>query len=101
MHLEIPLGSDQDFIGLISDLLGSVRPLAEQHKVSLETLGDFGTLPDKIQAEIAASNTVVGFVPLVAVWSRKPTDGRERGQNRALSTKKRSMMRRRDAGIHA
>ena len=95
------MGSDQDFIGLISDLLGSVRPLAEQHKVSLETLGDFATLPDRIQAEIAASNTVVGFVPLVGVWSREPTDGRERGQNRALSTKKRLMVRRRDAGIHA
>jgi len=101
MHLEIPSESDQDFIGLISDLLGSVRPLAQRHKVSLETLGDFATLPDRIQAEIAASNTVVGFVPLVGVWSREPTDGRERGQNRALSTKKRLMVRRRDAGIHA
>lgn len=31
MHMEIPLGSDADFTRLIYDLLGSVRPLAQQH----------------------------------------------------------------------
>jgi hypothetical protein len=46
--------------------------LAQQHDVSLEALGDFDTLPDRIQAEVAASNTVVSFVPLVGVWARKP-----------------------------
>ena len=39
MHLEMPLGSDADFIRLTSDLLCSLRPLAEQHGVSLEELG--------------------------------------------------------------
>src|SRR6266478_2778107 len=36
MHLEIPLGSDCDFIRVISDLVCSLLPLSEQHNVSLE-----------------------------------------------------------------
>ena len=74
MHMETLLGSDADFTSLICDLLISMRPLAQQHNVSLEALGNLDTLPDRIQAEIAASNTVVSFVPIVGAWSRKPTD---------------------------
>jgi hypothetical protein len=72
MHLEIPLGSDTGFVRIISDLLGSLRPLAHQHGVSFEQLGDSDTLPDRICAEIRAANTVVSIVPLLAAWSRKP-----------------------------
>jgi len=74
MHMETALGSDADFTQLIHGLLSSVRPLALQHNVSLEGLGDFDTLPDRIQAEVAACNTVVSFVPMVGAWSRKPID---------------------------
>jgi len=76
MHLEIPLGSDVDFLRVISELLCSLRPLSEQHNVSLEELGGLDTLPDRICAEIAAANTVVSIVPLVGAWSRKPADSR-------------------------
>jgi SAM-dependent methyltransferase len=76
MHLEIPLGSDVDFLRVISDLVCSVRPLAEQHNVSLQELGGLDTLPDRICAEIAAANTVVSIVPLLGAWSRKPADTR-------------------------
>jgi len=74
MHLEIPLGSDVDFLRVISDLVCSLRPLSEQHNVSLEELGGLDTLPDRICAEIAAANTVVSIVPLVGAWSRKLAD---------------------------
>jgi hypothetical protein len=76
MHLEIPLGSDPGFIQIISDLLCSLRPLADKHGVSLEELGDFDTLQNRVCAEIAAANTVVSVVPLVGVWSLKPKDNR-------------------------
>jgi ubiquinone/menaquinone biosynthesis C-methylase UbiE len=76
MHLEIPLGSDVDFLRVISDLVCSLRPLAEQHNVSLLELGGLDTLPDRICAEIAAANTVVSIVPLLGAWSRKPADDR-------------------------
>jgi SAM-dependent methyltransferase len=72
MHIETPLGSDANFTSLVCDLLSSVRPLIQQHNVSLEALGNLDTLPDRIQAEVVASNTVVSFVPLVGVWARKP-----------------------------
>ena len=74
MHLEMPLGSDADFIRLTSDLLCSLRPLAEQHGVSLEDLGHFDTLPDRICAEVVAANTVVSLIAVVGAWSRKPKD---------------------------
>ena len=73
MHMELLLGSDAESTGIILDVLGSLRPLAQQHNVSLDALGDFDTLPERIQAEVAAANTVVSFVPLVGSWSRKPT----------------------------
>jgi hypothetical protein len=75
MHLEIPLGSDIDFLRVISGLVCSLRPLTEQHNVSLEKLGDLDTLPDRICAEIAAANTVV---VCAATWGRsasRPTPG--------------------------
>jgi hypothetical protein len=56
---------------LICDLFGSIRPLIQQHNVSPEALGNLDTLSDRIQAEVVASNTVVSFVPMVGVWSRK------------------------------
>jgi ubiquinone/menaquinone biosynthesis C-methylase UbiE len=75
MHLEMPLGSDADFIRLTSDLLCSLRPLAEHHKVSLKELGDLDTLPDRICAEVTAENKVVSLIAVVGAWSRKPFDG--------------------------
>jgi 2-polyprenyl-3-methyl-5-hydroxy-6-metoxy-1,4-benzoquinol methylase len=72
MHMDTPLGSDANFTSLMCDLLGSIRPLIQQHNVSLEALGDLDALSDRIQAEVVASNTVVSFVPLVGTWARKP-----------------------------
>ena len=74
MHLEIPLGSDSAFVQIISELLCSLQPLARQHKVSLEEVGDLNTLRDRICAEVATANTVVSVVPLVGAWSRKPKE---------------------------
>lgn len=73
MRLEMLLGSDPDFIRWGYDLLCSLRPQIQQHIVSTEPLGDFGTLPARLQAEVAASKTVVPFVGLVSVWAYRPT----------------------------
>jgi ubiquinone/menaquinone biosynthesis C-methylase UbiE len=78
MHMETPLGSDAEFTRVVCEVLGSLRPSARQHNVPLEMLGDFNSLSDRIQAEVAASNTVVSFVPLVGAWSRKPNGGQKR-----------------------
>jgi len=73
MRMEMLLGSDPDFTRWIYDLLCSLRPQIQQQNLSLEPLGDFATLPERLQAEVAASRTVVPFVALVGAWSRKPT----------------------------
>jgi len=72
MRMEILLGSDPDFTRWIYDLLCSLRPQIQQQNLSLEPLGDFTTLPERLQAEVASSKTVVPFVALVGAWSRKP-----------------------------
>jgi hypothetical protein len=70
--MEILLGSDPDFTRWTYDLLCSLRPQIQQLRLSLDKLGDFDTLPARLQAEVAASKTVVPFVALVGAWSRKP-----------------------------
>jgi protein-L-isoaspartate O-methyltransferase len=71
MHMEILLGSKPDFTRLTYDLLCSLRPQAQQQNLSLEPLGDFGTLPERLQAEVDAAKTAVPLVALVGAWSRK------------------------------
>jgi ubiquinone/menaquinone biosynthesis C-methylase UbiE len=72
MHLDVVLGSDARVIATATDVLRSVRPLADLHRVPLDDLGNFDSLAERIHAEIAAANTVVGYVPIVSAWSRKP-----------------------------
>ena len=74
MHMELILGGDADSSGIIVDLLASLWPLAQEHKISLEGLGDLNTLPERVHAEVAAANMVVSYIPLVGAWSRKPDD---------------------------
>ena len=71
MHMDIVLGSDPAVTDVILGVLRSLLPLAETECVRLAELGDFKTLPERIQNEIAAANTVVSVVPTVSVWSRK------------------------------
>jgi len=69
--MEMLLGSEPDFILWIYDLLCSLRPQIQKQNVSREPLGDFETLPARLQSEVAASKTVVPYVALVGAWSRK------------------------------
>jgi ubiquinone/menaquinone biosynthesis C-methylase UbiE len=80
MHLEMPLGSDTDFLRWAPDLFNSLRSSAEQHNVSLDELGDLATLPDRLCGEITTANAVVSVVPLVSAWSRKSTSSTEGAQ---------------------
>jgi hypothetical protein len=74
MRMEILLGSDPDFTRWTYDLICSLRPQIQKHNVSLEPLGDFDTLPSRLQSEVAASKSVVPFVALVGAWSHKPEE---------------------------
>jgi ubiquinone/menaquinone biosynthesis C-methylase UbiE len=72
MSLEMPLGNDPEFTRWVPDVLGSLLPQVRQFNLSLEPLGDLATLPERLQAEVAASNSVVSWMALVGAWSRKP-----------------------------
>lgn len=74
MHMEMLLGSDPDFTRWLYDLLCSLQPQIHQLKLSLERLGDFDTLPKRLQGEVTASKTVVAFVALVGAWCHKSKD---------------------------
>jgi ubiquinone/menaquinone biosynthesis C-methylase UbiE len=74
MNLKMPLGNDPEFVRWVPDVLGSLLPQVQQFNLPLEPLGDLATLPQRIQAEVAASNTVVTWMALVGAWSRKPAN---------------------------
>src|SRR2546430_7750087 len=71
MNLEMPLGNDPEFIRWVPDVLGSLLPIAQRFDLPLKPLGDLNTLPQRIQAEVSASNSVVTWMALVGAWSRK------------------------------
>jgi ubiquinone/menaquinone biosynthesis C-methylase UbiE len=72
MRLEMELGYDPDFTRWVSDSLRSVRSQIEKLNLPLEKLGDFETLQQRLQEEVASSNTVVPWIALVGAWCRKP-----------------------------
>jgi len=74
MQMEMPLGTDPDLTRWVCDLLCSLRPQIQRLNLSLETLGNWDTLPERLQAEVAASNNVVTWLAIVGAWSRRPTN---------------------------
>src|SRR5437773_1606855 len=65
MQMEVPLGHDPDFIRWMYDVMCSMRPQIQQVNLSLKKLGDFDTLPERLQAEVAASNGVTSWMAVV------------------------------------
>jgi hypothetical protein len=72
MRMEIPLGDDSDFIRWMYDVICSLGPQIQQLSLSLEKLGDFDTLLERLQAEVAASKGVASWMAIVGAWCRKP-----------------------------
>lgn len=71
MHMEVLLGNDQDFTHGMYDLLCSLRPQIQNVNFNFDTLGNFDTLPERLQAEVAASKRVVTWLAVVSARSRK------------------------------
>ena len=71
MRMEILLGTDPNLTQWTYRLLCSLRSQIQEQNVSLKSLGDFNTLPQRLEAEVAASKTVVPFVAMVGAWARK------------------------------
>jgi tRNA A58 N-methylase Trm61 len=71
MQMEVPLGDDPDFIRWIYDVMCSLRPQIERVNLSLRKLGDFDTLQERLQKEVAASNGVTSWMAVVGAWARR------------------------------
>jgi len=71
MQMEAPLGNDPDFIRWMYDVMCSLRPQIQQLNLSLEKLGDFDTLLERLQVEVAASNGVTSWMAVVGARARK------------------------------
>jgi ubiquinone/menaquinone biosynthesis C-methylase UbiE len=70
MQMEVPLGNDPEFILWIYDFLSSLRPQAERLRLFMDSVGDFATLPARLQAEVAASSGVASRMAVVGAWCR-------------------------------
>ena len=71
MRMETPLGNDPQFVQCMYDLLCSLLPEIKRLNLPLQTLGDFSTLLERLQAEVAASGGIVSWPALVGSWARK------------------------------
>jgi ubiquinone/menaquinone biosynthesis C-methylase UbiE len=67
-HTDTLVGAEQ----WMPDCLHSLRPQMTQLNLSLEPLGDFETLSERLHAEVKAFNTTTPLPDLVSAWSRKP-----------------------------
>jgi ubiquinone/menaquinone biosynthesis C-methylase UbiE len=72
MRLEMELACDPDFTRWVSDSLRSSLPQVPEMGPAAQALGDLDTLQERLQTEVASSNTVVPWIGLVAAWARKP-----------------------------
>jgi ubiquinone/menaquinone biosynthesis C-methylase UbiE len=72
MRLEMELGHDPDFTRWVSDAISSCRTKIEKLNLPIEKLGDLDTLQQRLQDEVAASNTVAPWIGLVRAWCCKP-----------------------------
>jgi trans-aconitate methyltransferase len=74
IQMELALGDDPDFIRWMYDVMCSLRPQIQRLNLSLEKLGDFDTLLERLQGEVAASNGVTSWMAVVGAWARRPTN---------------------------
>jgi ubiquinone/menaquinone biosynthesis C-methylase UbiE len=73
MRLQMELGHEPDFTRWVSDAIHSVRPQIQKLNFSIKALGDLDTLQERLQSEVASSNTVVPWLAMVGAHCRKPT----------------------------
>ena len=71
-RLAMELGHDPDFTSWVSDVISTLAPQAAEMGISLSRLGPLDTLAERLQAEVAESNTVVPWLALVGAWCRLP-----------------------------
>ena len=72
LQMEIPVGENSAAVHWIYDLFCTLLPKMQELNLSLEGVGNLGTLWERIKSEIETSRTPVPCVALVGAWSRRP-----------------------------
>ena len=67
-HTDTLVGSEQ----WLPDCLHSLRSRMAQLNISVQALGDFETLSERLQAEVETFKTTTPLPDIVSAWSRKP-----------------------------
>src|ERR1700722_15628995 len=70
-RVEIPIASDPEGRRWIYDLLMSVRLRFEELGIASDAVGDFGTLAERLEAELGAARSYAPLVGLVGAWAQK------------------------------
>jgi hypothetical protein len=73
MRIDIPIGHDLPSRRWLYELLCTVRPRFEGLGISGDTIGDFATLEERLDAELSAARSYATFVGLVGAWSHNPS----------------------------
>jgi hypothetical protein len=71
LRVDLPVGDNPEFRGLLYDLLVAVLPRAQALRLPLESLGNPGTLAARLDDELDASGSFASFVGLVGAFARK------------------------------
>lgn len=72
VRMELPMGKEPYLAQWYHDTLCSLLPQVEQLNMPIESLGSLDTLVQRLQAEVAESNTVACWFASVGAWCRKP-----------------------------
>ena len=71
LRVEIPIASDSEGRRWVYDLLVTIRPRLEELGITSDAVGDFGTLAERLEAELEAARSYAPLVGLVGGWVRK------------------------------
>ena len=72
MQLEMVLGKSLDLSHWFGDIVQTIRAENDLFDPRVEELGDFGTLRERLQAELMASKTIAAWPAYVGAWCRLP-----------------------------
>jgi ubiquinone/menaquinone biosynthesis C-methylase UbiE len=71
LRVEIPIADNSDARRWIYDLFMTLRPRLEDLNIASDTVGDFNTLAERLEAELDAARSYAPLVGLAGVWARK------------------------------
>jgi len=71
LRVEIPMASNPEGRRWVYDLLMTVRPRLEDLGIASDTVGDFSTLAERLEAELETARSYAPLVGLVGAWARK------------------------------